>query len=42
VIATIWQSIAQIDQRYDRAARDAICAAPTAQVFISTIALRFR
>jgi type IV secretory pathway TraG/TraD family ATPase VirD4 len=34
VIATIWQSIAQIDQRYGRAARDAICAAATAQVFI--------
>lgn len=34
VIATIWQSIAQIDQRYGRAARDAICAAATAQVFL--------
>jgi type IV secretion system protein VirD4 len=34
VIATIWQSIAQIDQRYGRPARDAICAASTAQVFI--------
>ncbi|GEM_PF-1385383 len=34
VIATIWQSIAQIDQRYGRAARDAICAASTAQVFL--------
>jgi len=34
VIATIWQSIAQIDQRYGRAARDAICAACTAQVFL--------
>jgi type IV secretory pathway TraG/TraD family ATPase VirD4 len=37
-IATIWQSIAQIDQRYGRAARDAICAASTAQVFIPPIA----
>jgi type IV secretion system protein VirD4 len=34
VIATIWQSIAQIDQRYGRAARDAICAASTAQLFL--------
>jgi type IV secretory pathway TraG/TraD family ATPase VirD4 len=34
VIATIWQSIAQIDQRYGRAARDAICAASTAQMFL--------
>ena len=38
VIATIWQSIAQIDQRYGRAARDAICAACTAQVFIPPLA----
>jgi type IV secretion system protein VirD4 len=38
VIATIWQSIAQIDQRYGRAARDAICAASTAQVFIPPLA----
>lgn len=37
-IATIWQSIAQIDQRYGRAARDAICAASTAQVFIPPLA----
>jgi type IV secretion system protein VirD4 len=38
VIATIWQSIAQVDQRYGRAARDAICAAATAQVFIPPLA----
>jgi hypothetical protein len=38
VIATIWQSIAQIDQRYGRAARDSICAASTAQVFIPPLA----
>jgi type IV secretion system protein VirD4 len=38
VIATIWQSIAQIDQRYGRAARDGICAASTAQVFIPPLA----
>lgn len=38
VIATIWQSIAQIDQRYGRPARDAICAASTAQVFIPPLA----
>ena len=38
VIATIWQSIAQIDQRYGRAARDAICAASTAQMFIPPLA----
>ena len=38
MIATIWQSIAQIDQRYGRAARDAICAASTAQVFIPPLA----
>jgi type IV secretory pathway TraG/TraD family ATPase VirD4 len=38
VIATIWQSIAQIDQRYGRAARDAICAASTAQIFIPPLA----
>jgi type IV secretory pathway TraG/TraD family ATPase VirD4 len=38
VIATIWQSIAQIDQRYGRAARDAICAASTAQAFIPPLA----
>ena len=37
-IATIWQSIGQIDQRYGRAARDAICAASTAQVFIPPLA----
>ncbi|HEY1457244.1 MAG TPA: type IV secretory system conjugative DNA transfer family protein, partial [Solirubrobacteraceae bacterium] len=34
MIATIWQSIAQIDQRYGRAGRDAICAASTAQLFM--------
>lgn len=38
LIATIWQSIAQIDQRYGRAARDAICAAATAQIFIPPLA----
>jgi type IV secretory pathway TraG/TraD family ATPase VirD4 len=38
VIATIWQSIAQIDQRYGQFARDAICAASTAQVFIPPLA----
>ncbi len=38
MIATIWQSIAQIDQRYGRAARDAICAASTAQVFLPPLA----
>jgi type IV secretory pathway TraG/TraD family ATPase VirD4 len=38
VIATIWQSIAQIDQRYGRAARDAVCAASTAQIFIPPLA----
>ena len=38
MIATIWQSIAQIDQRHGRAARDAICAASTAQVFIPPLA----
>jgi type IV secretory pathway TraG/TraD family ATPase VirD4 len=38
VIATIWQSIAQIDQRYGRPARDAICAASTAQVFLPPLA----
>jgi type IV secretory pathway TraG/TraD family ATPase VirD4 len=38
VIATIWQSLAQIDQRYGRPARDAICAASTAQVFLPPLA----
>ncbi len=38
LIATIWQSVAQIDQRYGRAARDAICAACTAQLFIPPLA----
>lgn len=33
-IATIWQSLAQIDERYGRPARDAICAASTAQLFL--------
>lgn len=37
-IATIWQSIAQIDHRYGKAERDAILAASTAQVFIPPIA----
>ena len=32
------QSLAQIDQRYGRPARDAICAASTAQVFIPPLA----
>ncbi|MCW3033341.1 MAG: Type secretory pathway VirD4 protein-like protein [Solirubrobacterales bacterium] len=38
VIATIWQSIAQIDQRYGRPTRDAICAASTAQLFLPPLA----
>ncbi len=38
VIATIWQSIAQIDQRYGRAARDALCAASPAPVFLPPLA----
>ncbi|HEX4836949.1 MAG TPA: type IV secretory system conjugative DNA transfer family protein [Solirubrobacteraceae bacterium] len=38
VIATLWQSIAQIDHRYGRPARDAICAASTAQVFLPPLA----
>jgi type IV secretory pathway TraG/TraD family ATPase VirD4 len=38
VIATIWQSLAQLDQRYGRPARDAICAASTAQLFIPPLA----
>jgi type IV secretory pathway TraG/TraD family ATPase VirD4 len=38
MIATIWQSIAQIEQRYGRAARDAICAASTAQLFLPPLA----
>jgi type IV secretion system protein VirD4 len=38
LIATIWQSIAQIEERYGRAARDAICAASTAQIFIPPLA----
>jgi type IV secretory pathway TraG/TraD family ATPase VirD4 len=38
LIATIWQSIAQIEERYGRAARDAICAACTAQIFIPPLA----
>jgi len=38
LIATFWQSIAQIDNRYGRAARDAICAASTAQVFLPPLA----
>ena len=38
VIATIWQSLAQVDQRYGRPARDAICAASTAQLFIPPLA----
>jgi type IV secretion system protein VirD4 len=33
-----WLSIAQIDHRYGRAARDAICAASTAQVFLPPLA----
>jgi type IV secretion system protein VirD4 len=38
VIATIWQSIAQIDHRYGRPGRDAICAASTAQIFLPPLA----
>jgi type IV secretion system protein VirD4 len=38
VIATAWQSIAQIEHRYGRAARDAICAACTAQLFLPPLA----
>ena len=38
MISTLWQSIAQIDHRYGRAARDAICAASTAQVFLPPLA----
>ena len=38
VVATIWQSVAQIDQRYGRAGRDAILAAATAQVFLPPLA----
>lgn len=37
-IATIWQSIAQIEHRYGKAERDAILAASTAQIFIPPIA----
>lgn len=37
-IATLWQTIAQIDQRYGRPARDAICAASTAQLFLPPLA----
>jgi type IV secretion system protein VirD4 len=37
-ISTIWQSLAQIDNRYGRSARDAICAASTAQVFLPPLA----
>jgi type IV secretion system protein VirD4 len=38
VIATVWQSIAQIDHRYGRPARDAILAAATAHVFLPPLA----
>ena len=38
IIPTLWQSIAQIDNRYGRAARDAICAASTAQMFLPPLA----
>ncbi len=38
IIPTLWQSIAQIDNRYGRAARDAICAACTAQMFLPPLA----
>jgi type IV secretory pathway TraG/TraD family ATPase VirD4 len=38
IIPTLWQSIAQIDHRYGRAARDAICAASTAQMFLPPLA----
>jgi type IV secretory pathway TraG/TraD family ATPase VirD4 len=38
VVATIWQSIAQIDHRYGRPSRDAILAAATAQLFLPPLA----
>jgi len=38
VVATIWQSIAQIDHRYGRPTRDAILAAATAQLFLPPLA----
>ena len=38
VVATIWQSIAQIDHRYGRATRDSILAAATAQLFLPPLA----
>jgi type IV secretory pathway TraG/TraD family ATPase VirD4 len=38
LVATIWQSIAQIDHRYGRPARDAILAATTAQLFLPPLA----
>ena len=37
-IATSWQSIAQIDERYGKADRDAILAASTAQLFLPPLA----
>jgi type IV secretion system protein VirD4 len=37
-ISTSWQSIAQIDERYGKAERDAILAASTAQVFLPPLA----
>jgi type IV secretion system protein VirD4 len=38
VIPTLWQSIAQIDNRYGRAARDSIGAASTAHIFLPPLA----
>lgn len=37
-LATSWQSIAQIDERYGKAQRDAILAASTAQLFLPPLA----
>jgi len=37
-VATSWQSVAQIDERYGKAQRDAILAASTAQVFLPPLA----
>jgi type IV secretion system protein VirD4 len=37
-IATSWQSIAQIDERYGKPDRDAILAASTAQIFLPPLA----
>lgn len=37
-ISTSWQSVAQIDERYGKAERDAILAASTAQLFLPPLA----